>query len=552
MDRRVATVSPGSTVRAALAAAARAGAQIVALGPGTAVRQAELARAARWGLGGLRAVDIAWRDLPVLAPAAPEVDVRRRIMAGASLVIVREAGRLAGVVDGRAAAGARPVLSVAHRLEQPGDPARETALWLLHLAGKLGEAMGMTVWAAGGFVRDLLRDAGPVDVDLVVEGDGPAFARRLAEEVRGAVTVHGGFGTASVTDGRSVDDVPLPRVDVATARRERYPAPGALPAVEPASLGEDLFRRDFTVNAMAIALAPAAFGRLADPAGGQRDLDRRRLELLHPLSFIEDPTRVFRAARYAARLGFALGPDARRALRLALAPRAYPALSGARLLAEIRLILREPAPWRALELLRGWGAYRLWDRGYRGTPRGGERLQAARRLARWLAAEPAAEPARGDTTLDIALLALLLDQPAGVGRRALARLGLGGAHGRRLADALTRGPRLAARLGPPGLRPSQIAAAAREAAPETALAAWLVGRPAARRRLQWFLREGRHVKPRLGAEALVAAGIPRGPAVGEVLRALRDLRLDGRAGNPADEERLVQRESARYRKGESR
>ncbi|HKZ06761.1 MAG TPA: hypothetical protein VJU81_14940, partial [Methylomirabilota bacterium] len=102
------------------------------------------------------------------------------------------------------------------------------------------------------------------------------------------------------------------------------------------------------------------------------------------------------------------------------------------------------------------------------------------------------------------------------------------------------------------LRPSEIAAAAREAAPETTLAAWLVGRPAARRRLQWFLREGRHVKPRLGAEALVAAGIPRGRAVGAVLRALRDLRLDGGAGRPADEERLVQRESARYRKGESR
>jgi tRNA nucleotidyltransferase (CCA-adding enzyme) len=552
MDRRVAAVGRGSTVRAALAAAARTGAHVVVLGPREAVRQTELHRAVRWGLGGLRAADIAWRELPVLAPAAPEVDVRRRVMAGASLVLIREAGRLVGVVDGRAPVWVRPALSVAHRLEQPGDPAREIALWLLRLAGKLGEAMGVTVWAAGGFVRDLLRDSAPLDVDLVVEGDGPAFARRLADEVRGTVTVHGGFGTASVTDGRSVDGAPLPRVDVATARRERYAAPGALPVVEPASLGEDLFRRDFTVNAMAIALAPAAFGRLADAAGGQRDLDRRRLELLHPLSFVEDPTRVFRAARYAARLGFALGPEARRGLRLALGRRGYPALSGARLLGELRLVLREPVSWRALELLRRWGAYRLWDPGFRPTPRGGERLRAARRFVRWLFAEPNAEPVPGGATLEIALLALLVDQPAGVGRRALARLGLVGSQGRRLAEALTRGPRLAARLGQPGLRPSQVAAAAREAAPETTLAAWLVGRPAARRRLQWFLRAGRHVNPRLGAEALVAAGIPRGPAVGAVLRALRDLRLDGRAESPADEERFVQRESARYRKGESR
>ena len=552
MDRRVVTVSRGSTVRAALAVAGRAGAHVVALGPHAAVRQAELARAARWGLGGLRAVEIAWRDLPVITPAAPETEVRRRLVAGASLVLVRESGRLAGVVDGRAAAWARPALSVAHRLEQPGDPARETALWLLRLAGKLGEAMGVTVWAAGGFVRDLLRDAGPIDVDLVVEGDGPALARRLADEVRGAVTVHGGFGTASVTDGRSVDGAPLPRVDVATARRERYAAPGALPAVEPASLAEDLFRRDFTVNAMAIALAPAVFGRLADAAGGQRDLDRRRLELLHPLSFVEDPTRVFRAARYAARLGFALGPEARRALRLALARRGYPALSGSRLLAEVRLVLREPAPWRALELLRRWGAYRLWDPGFRAARGGGERLRAARRLARWLAAEPRAEPVPGGATLEIVLLALLVDQSAGVGRRALARLGFAGVQGRRLAEALARGPRLAARLAQPGLRPSRVAVAAREAGLETALAAWLVARPGARRRLPGVLREGRHVKPRLGAEALVAAGIPRGPAVGTVLRALRDLRLDGRAVSPADEERIVQRESARYRKGESR
>src|SRR4030095_14845684 len=166
-------------------------------------------------------------------------------------------------------------------------PARESIVWLLRLAGKLGEAMGMAVWAAGGFVRDLLRDAGPVDVDLVVEGDGTAFARRLADEARGRVTIHRAFGTASVEDGRTVDGgalprvdvararrercgartsatgwgeaggtvdgVARPRVDVATARRERYAAPGALPSVEAAPLADDLLRRAFTITAMAVA-----------------------------------------------------------------------------------------------------------------------------------------------------------------------------------------------------------------------------------------------------------------------------------------------------------
>jgi tRNA nucleotidyltransferase (CCA-adding enzyme) len=546
MDRRVASAARGLRVGAALVAAERAGAHVLVLGPRVAVRQAELARAARWGLRGLRAVDIAWHDVPVIAADTPEIAVRRLVLAGASMLLVRDRGRLVGVVDGRAAAWARPALSVAHRLEQPGDPPRETAVWLLRLAGKLGETMGVAVWAAGGFVRDLLRDAAPLDIDLVVEGDGPAFARRLADEVRGRVTVHRAFGSASVEDGRTVDDAPLARVDIATARRERYAAPGALPSVEGAPLAEDLLRRDFTINALAIALGPAVFGRLVDAAGGQRDLDRRRLVPLQPLAFVEDPTRIFRAARYVARLGFQLDAEGRRALRLALDGRAYPALSGQRLLAELALIVREPARWQALALLLGWGAFRLWDRGFRSGGRGRERLRAARRLVAWMS-----DGAPEADALDVALLALLVDQPPAVARRAFARLGLGGGRGSRLADAVRRGRRLAARLAARGLTPSRVAGVTRGCPTETLLAAWLVGGPSARRRLQWFLREGRHVKPGLGAEALIAAGIPRGPGVGRALRVLRNLRLDGRAGSLADEQRFVKRESARYRKGES-
>lgn len=545
MDRRVAAVPRGLSVAAALARAARADARVLVLGSRIAVLQGELARAARWGLGGVRASDIAWHEVPVIAPSTPEIVVRRLVLAGASMLLVREGSRIVGVVDGRAARWARPALSVAHRLEQAGEPSRETAVWLLRLAGKLGEAMGVTVWAAGGFVRDLLRDSGALDVDLVVEGDGTAFARRLGDEVRGRVTVHRAFGTASVEEGRTVDGAALPRVDIATARRERYSAPGALPSVEPAPLAEDLLRRDFTINALAISLAPAGFGRLVDAAGGQRDLDRRRLVPLQPLSFVEDPTRVFRAARYMARLGYHLDAQGRRALRLGLS-RAYPALSGTRLQAEIALILREPTAWRALAVLLRWGAFRLWYRGYRAAGRTPERLRAARRLLTWAGTAGLTADA-----VDVALLALLVDQPRGVGRRALARLGIGGSRGGRLAEAMTRGPRLARRLAGRGLAPSRVATAARAVPTETLLAAWLVGGPSARRRLMWFAREGRHVRAGLGAEALLSAGIPRGPAVGQALRALRDRRLDGRPASVADEERFVKRESARYRKGES-
>ncbi|HEU5191278.1 MAG TPA: hypothetical protein VFX14_16455 [Methylomirabilota bacterium] len=544
MDRRVLAVRRGTRVAAGLAALERAGATVLLVGPRAAVRQAELARAARWGLGGVDAAALAWQDLPVVAADTSEIAVRRLVRDGVPLALVRERGRIVGVIDGRAPGWARPALSVAPRLEQPGDPARETIAWLLRLAGKLGEAMGMAVWAAGGLVRDLLRDAGPLDVDLVVEGDGPAFARRLADEVRGQVTIHRAFGTASVENGRTVDGAALPRVDVATARRERYTAPGALPSIEGAPLADDLLRRDFTINAMAVALTPGAFGRLVDVVGGQRDLDRRRLAPLQPLSFVEDPTRIFRAARYVARLGFTLDARGRRALRLALDGRAYPALSGTRLLAEVALALREPAGWRALALLLDWGAFRLWDRGVRGGAPLRERLRAARRLLTWLG-----EGASADDALEVVVLAVLVDQPPGVGRRALTRLGWGGGRGTRLAEALARGPRLAARLTTPGLPASAVAAAARGGHAQTVLAAWLVATPAARRRLQWFLREGRHVKPSLDAMSLIAAGIPRGPALGKMLEALRDLRLDG--GTAAEEARYLQRERARHRKGES-
>src|SRR5206468_8058457 len=199
----------------------------------------------------------------------------------------------------------------------------------------------------------------------------------------GQLVVHASFGSASLEGGTTPDGTRIGRVDIATARRERYSMPGALPEVTLAGIDEDLGRRDFSVNAMSVALSPSAWGRLLDPHGGQRDLEARRLRILHPLSFVEDPTRIFRAARYAARLG--LEPDAAfmRALDLACKLGRYPALSGQRLHAELELVMNEPEPWKALGLLLGWGALRIWDPGYRLTRKSRGRLQAARSFAAW-------------------------------------------------------------------------------------------------------------------------------------------------------------------------
>ncbi len=416
----------------------------------------------------------------------------------------------------------------------PAPPLNDARLWLLRVAGKIGEGLGAPAYAVGGFVRDLLTGAPPPDVDLVVEGDGVAFARRLAEEIGGTVLVHRSFGTASIEGGRApagagLDGVALGRVDVASARRERYPTAGALPEVEPAGLLEDLRRRDFSVNALALVLAPDRFGRLLDPLGGQADVRRRRLRVLHPLSFVEDPTRVFRAARYACRLG--LRPDAATltAIRLAVERPGYVALSGQRLWREIELAAAEPRARLVFERLVRWRATSLWN--LEGVT--SRHLAAAERLGRWArSAGVAVDPA------ELALLALTLGRPAEVVEQSLDRLALAGEPRARLEAGALAGS-LARRLEAVRLPPSAVGDLL-EAAPEAAaLAAWLRGGARARRRIQWYLAQGRAVRPRLTGRDLLALGVPGGPRVGAALGMLRRHRLDGGAGSVAEERELV-------------
>jgi tRNA nucleotidyltransferase (CCA-adding enzyme) len=223
----------------------------------------------------------------------------------------------------------------------PGDPL--AAVWEAARAA----ADGVAVYAVGGPVRDLLRGEPSRDADLAVEGDAVALAGRLAVALGGGrVTVHRAFGTAVVR----ADGV---RVDVAATRRERYPHPAALPIVEPAGIDADLARRDFTVNALAAAVAGPRRGELLDPFGGRSDLAARVIRVLHPGSFRDDPTRLFRAVRYAARLGFALDAETEGLARDAIAAGLVGELSGARLRAEIVALLGEAAETVTPALDRG-------------------------------------------------------------------------------------------------------------------------------------------------------------------------------------------------------
>ena len=531
-DRRIAAGRPRARAEHALAACRHAGARALVLGPRRVARAADLARAVSLGLGALPVDALAWSALPVVGAAAPEIEARRLLASGAPMVLVREGRRVVGVIERDRAGVDGAGMSLAARLDHLQSREDEARLWLLRAAGKIGESMGTPVHAVGGFVRDLMLGRVALDIDLVVEGDGIAFARRLSEETGGALTVHEGFGTASIAGAATAGDATLPPVDVASSRREHYERPGALPRVSPGDLADDLMRRDFTINAMALVLAPSGFGRLVDPCGGRHDLRRRVLRPLHPLSFVEDPTRLFRAARYAARLGARFGPDGRAALALALRIGDFPALSGQRLRAEIDLLAAESPATGAFDRALRWQLLRLWDRRFRVADGVRAHLRAVRRFEARARAAGASVDGR-----DLTLLALLAGQPTRVVGACLDRLAVTGEPRRALAMAVA-GRGLGARLART-TRPSAIADMLDHLSTTVLAGAWLLAPAATRRRIEWFLRDGRAARPILSGEDLIAFGVPRGPAVGRYLRHLRRQRLDGDVKTVRDEyERL--------------
>ncbi len=225
-----------------------------------------------------------------------------------------------------------------HRLPQK-------ALSLLRALGKLADEVGVSLYLVGGVVRDLLLIKENGDLDLTVEGDGVAFARLVADRYRAGLAVFERFATARLTFPNGL------KMDIATTRRESYAQPAVLPTVQWASIEEDLSRRDFTINAIAVQLNPGQFGLLLDPYGGQRDLRARRIRLLHAGSFQDDPTRIFRAIRFEQRFGFRLDRATLRLLAQAASTNLIQRLSGPRLQNEILLLFAERDPVRAIARL---------------------------------------------------------------------------------------------------------------------------------------------------------------------------------------------------------
>jgi tRNA nucleotidyltransferase (CCA-adding enzyme) len=359
------------------------------------------------------------------------------------------------------------------------------------------------VHLVGGAVRDLLCDRAPRELDLAVEGDALALARALG----GQLTVHDRFGTCTVLlEGR--------RYDLARTRRERYPQPGALPVIEPAPLRDDLRRRDFTVNAIALSLIGEPPGRLQAVEHALEDLRAGTMRVLHGKSFEEDPTRLLRLARYAARLDFGVEPGTRRLAARAAAGGALQTVSGNRIGAELRLLAAEEDPISALELLSELGIARVLLGGF--DP---EASALARRAGRLL-------PSGGRAGL-LALAVASAGLAADVLRERLEGFGFPAGERELIVAAATRAGELARTLSLAG-GPAQIAAAARGAPVELVALAGALGEPRAQAAARAWLERLRHVRLEISGEDLLAAGRRAGPEIGAGLRAALAAKLEGR------------------------
>ena len=208
---------------------------------------------------------------------------------------------------------------------------------VIALTGDAAKEAGMRVYLVGGVVRDLLRNEASKDVDIAVEGDAISLASKLKQKT--SVTTHPSFGTATLKIGRI-------RIDLATARLERYASPGALPEVTPGNINNDLFRRDFTVNSMAVSLNEGTFGELIDPFNGIYDIGEGLIRVLHDKSFEDDPTRIWRAIRYEQRLDFQIEQKTLELLRDGIS--GLKLISGDRIRHELELVIKEQKPEKAL------------------------------------------------------------------------------------------------------------------------------------------------------------------------------------------------------------
>ena len=394
----------------------------------------------------------------------------------------------------------------------------------------------LPVYLVGGPVRDVLLGTSVKDLDFVVEGDGPQVARQLAAALGGEVVVHDRFGTSTLLKGHS-------RVDIVSARREVYPHPAALPQVSPGAISDDLARRDFSINALALPLAMRQ-PELLDPHGGVEDIRRGLIRVLHPGSFVDDTTRIFRAVRYEQRFAFRIEDSTRTLLSDAIQQGHVTCLTSDRLRHELERILEEDRPDLALGRALELGALAAIH------PCLGDSM-APSRLKAIAAFDSARRESHGTGVGPLAYIAALIyPLTGGQAEELINRLNMPKAWTRPVRDVIVLRER-EKDIAVPDLRPSRLVPLVEGLSTEAVLAvSLLTDSSTVARRLTEYLNELQYQAPALNGNDLLALGVPAGPLVGQILEKLREARLDGEVSTEEDERRLV-REILTREKGTS-
>ncbi len=411
-------------------------------------------------------------------------------------------------------------------------------LKLLRLLGVEADETGLSIYAVGGFVRDLLLGRPNFDVDLVVEQDAIALAEHVAAKYGGRIRRHHRFGTAKwilpplkerPADFPTGEGLPE-TIDLVTARTEFYEHPTALPTVERSSIKLDLLRRDFTINTMAIRLNQQHWGELLDFFGGEEDLRRGIIRVLHSLSFVEDPTRIMRAVRFEQRFDFHMEKQTEALIADALG--LLKRVSGARIRHELDLILQEQMPELALQRLDRLGVLRVFHPTLRCDPWIHDRFQRLRQ--RLMNTPPPDAIERLYFTL------MLYHQPVEVAEALTKRLALRSATRKLLTEVSHLRERLP-ELQEEELSNSEIATLLRPYHESALLIVDIAtGNTLISQRIRLYLSQLRDIKPYTDGHRLRILGVRPGPRLGRILAALRDAWLDGEVTSQEEEEQFLQ------------
>jgi tRNA nucleotidyltransferase (CCA-adding enzyme) len=425
-------------------------------------------------------------------------------------------------------------------------------LQLIRAAGNVVLQKNFSLYVVGGFVRDLLLGQPNLDLDLVVEGDAIALAHELALRFGGHVHAHTRFGTAKWILPQGIEDrgqgtgdgeprtalVPSPlSLDFISARREFYTHPTALPEVEHSSIQQDLYRRDFTINTLALCLDELRFGQLLDFFGGLNDLRAGVIRVLHNLSFVEDPTRSLRAVRYEQRLGFTIEPHTAELIADALD--LMPRVSGERIAHELLLIGAEREPEKSLCRLHELGVLSAIHPALACDEATIARCARLRELR-------SSDLSRGTTevvtTKPLAYLGALTGAlPSESALSITSRLALSNTQTEFITQ-LNQLYHTQAELAADALTPSQITRLLRPFNGDVIrVGTALISNSIIVERLTRYHAAWQPIKPLTDGAHLRALGIPPGPVYREILEALRDARLDGRINTREDEEAMALR-----------